>query len=411
MKKSRGIGSELLAEMLELKAPWKVVGYELNASTMVMRVEIQWPQEVAPKCPRCQKAGRVHDHRELREWRHLDAMAYRTMLCCSIPRVKCAEHGVLTMDVPWAEPNNRVTMRMEAHCIQVLKTAQSVSAAARQLGLSHAEVHRIQGRAVERGLGRRDMSGVAAVGMDEKNFGRGHSYATVLSDHGQRVVLEVVQDRTQEAALQALDVLPAATKEQVAAATIDMWEPYQKALLEKLPNAEIVHDRFHIAKHLGEAVDKVRRREHKELSEQGIGVLSGKRYVFLRNPNDWSEQEADDFDLVSRMDLKVARAWALKETFGRLYEYTSETWARKFFERWFVRATRSRLLPMRKVAWMLRRHLDHIVTWTRHRLTNALCEGLNSKIQAIKSAARGFRLFAHYRIAILFHCGGLPLEP
>lgn len=221
----------------------------------------------------------------------------------------------------------------------------------------------------------------------------------------------MVEGRTQEAAQQALEALPEAVREQVAAATVDMWEPYEKAIQAKLPNADIVHDRFHIAQHLSDAVDTVRKEEHQALCQQGVQVLSGKRYLFLRNPENWSAQEADDFAQISRLELKVARAWTLKEIFGHLYDYGSESWARKFFQQWFFRATHSQLDPIREVAWMLRRHFENIVTYVRHRLTNALAEGLNSKIQALKSAARGFRLFAHYRIAILFHCGGLHLEP
>src|SRR5919198_4034062 len=125
-------GCELLAELLELNAPWRVVGYELNPQTQILRVEVKWPAEESPVCPRCGKAGGVHDHREQREWRHLDAVGYRTLLVCSIPRVRCSEHGVLTMAVPWAEANNRLTIRMESHCVKVLQTAQTVSAAAKQ---------------------------------------------------------------------------------------------------------------------------------------------------------------------------------------------------------------------------------------------------------------------------------------
>jgi transposase len=190
-----------------------------------------------------------------------------------------------------------------------------------------------------------------------------------------------------------------------------MHQPYQVAVNNVLPNAEIVHDRYHIKAHLNGAVDKVRRAEHKKLSADGDQSLSGKRYVFLRNPDSWSEQEALCFEDLAAMQLKVTRAWWLKELFDNLYTYRSEAWARRFFDRWFFRATHSHLEPICKVAWMVKRHFANIVTYLKHRITNAVAEWLNSKIQVIKSAARGFRNFQNYRIAILFHCGSLDLLP
>ena len=111
------------------------------------------------------------------------------------------------------------------------------------------------------------------------------------------------------------------------------------------------------------------------------------------------------------MQLRVTRAWGLKELFDDLYTYRSEAWARRFFQKWFFRATHSQLPPVAKVAWMIKTRFAHVVTYVKHRITNAVAEGLNSKIQALKSAARGFRNFDNYRAAILFHCGSLHLLP
>jgi len=109
--------------------------------------------------------------------------------------------------------------------------------------------------------------------------------------------------------------------------------------------------------------------------------------------------------------LKVGRAWSIKEMFSGLWEYRYEKAARKFFKQWFWWATHARLKPMAEVAKKLKRHLDNILTYLEHRITNAVAEGLNSKIQQIKSAARGFRKFENYRIAILFFCGKLDMYP
>jgi len=304
-----------------------------------------------------------------------------------------------------------MTRDQEAYCIQVLLACPTVTKAAELLGLSYDMVHHVRQRAVERGLLRRDLSPVKQLCIDDKSFLRGSSFVAVLSALDQGRVLEVTPERTKQAAVEALQSLPEPVRQQVTAVAQDMWDPYQRAVEQVLPQAAIVHDRYHIVSHLNEAVNKVRRAEHAELKAKGDLTLSGQRFVFLKNPQNWSDDEADAFAAMQHMELKVSRAWRLKELFGQLYSYHSETWARKFFARWFLSATHSHLPLVSKVAWMIKNRLDNVVSYAQHRITNAVAEGLNSKIQSIKAAARGFGNFAHYRIAILFHCGGLQLAP
>jgi transposase len=178
-----------------------------------------------------------------------------------------------------------------------------------------------------------------------------------------------------------------------------------------VPQAALVHDKFHVAKHLNEAVDQVRRQEHKQLLAQGDETLKGTRQLWLFNPMHLNPEQATTFKQLIYSGLKVARAWAIKELFSKLWEYVYEGSARRFFKQWFGWASRSRLKPMVKVARMIKSHLENILTYLRHPITNAVTEGLNSKIQAIKSNARGFRSFKNYRIRILFFCGKLALHP
>lgn len=402
---------DLLTELLHLPKPWIITGWQLDPVRRVLTVQVAWPAEVAVRCPDCKAACIVHDHREPRHWRHLPCMEYQTWLVCRLPRARCEAHGVRTVAVPWAEPLARMTLSFEAHCILTMQSCQTMTAAQRLLCVGEAELYSVRRRAVERGLSRRDLSGIEHVGLDEKSFLKGQSYVTALSDLDRSRVLEVVESRTQEAAEQALKAIPESARSGVVAAAMDMHQPYQMAVNNVLPKADIVHDRYHIKAHLNEAVNKVRRAEHKALVADGDKSLAGTRYVFLRNPENWSEQEALCFDDLAAMQLKVTRAWWLKELFDDLYTYRSLAWARRFFAKWFFRATHSHLEPIRKAAWMLKRHFENIVTYIKHGITNAVAEGLNSKIQVIKSAARGFRNFHNYRIAILFHCGALDLFP
>ena len=316
-----------------------------------------------------------------------------------------------TITVPWAEAGGRFSRLFERFAIEVLLCARSVKQAAGLMGLSWDEVDHILRRAVQRGLSRRERESLSHVGIDEKSFRSGQSYISLLTDLKESRVLDVVEGRTQEAAEALWDTLSAKQRAQIEAVAVDMWEPFLNASRLKAPRAELVHDKFHVSAHLNEAVDQVRRAEHKELMAAGDETLKGSRQLWLYNPTNFSEEQAASFAALRDSGLKVARAWAAKELFSRLWTYHYEGAARRFFRDWFGWVSRSRLRPLVKVARMLKTHLENILTYLRHPITNAVTEGLNSKIQMIKSNARGFRSFDNYRTRILFFCGKLNLYP
>jgi len=191
---------------------------------------------------------------------------------------------------------------------------------------------------------------------------------------------------------------------------MDMWPAFTKAASDLLEEAEIVFDRFHVSKHLGEAVDQVRRAEHKRLLTQGDRSLSGTRYSLLRSENTRTEKHEGILKELCGRNLKTAKAWAIKESFQEFWQARNEGFAEGIFRDWYAWAVRSRLQPVVKVAKMIKRHLDGLLSYFRHRVTNAVSEGLNSKIQSLKASARGLRNFENYRTRILFFCGKLALN-
>jgi transposase len=209
---------------------------------------------------------------------------------------------------------------------------------------------------------------------------------------------------------------PTLTTEQIAgieAVAMDMWDPYLNSVRKHLPEAEgkIVFDKFHVAQHLGQSVDQVRRKENKILRASGDDRLAGTRYEWLKNPVSMDLKDRRAFSQLRNSELKTARAWALKETAMSLYGYRYERPPRKHFRWWYNWAVRSRLKPMVEVAGMMKRRFENIITYLRHRVTNAGSESLNAKIQWVKYTARGFRNKQNFTNAIYFHCGGLDLAP
>ena len=399
------------ALLLGLGSPWEVKIVELKLQEKKVEIQLGWQWGAAAKCPECGRACSMHDCAPERTWRHLDTMQFTTLIQARAPRANCPEHGVKTMQVPWAAPQGRFTLLFERFAVEVLLASASVSQACQLLGIGWDTAHEIMRRAVERGLDRRHLEGLKLLGMNEKSFKRGQSYITLLTDLDGARVLDVVEERTSEAADQLWETLSGEQKQAVEAVAVDMWPPFIQTLQKQVPDADIVHDKFHVSQYLGEAVDKVRRQEHKELMAAGDETLKGTRQLWLYNPQNFSAEQAEEFSALKDLHLKVARAWAAKELFSKFWEYQEEGWARRFFKNWFGWISRSRLKPVIEVAQMLKRHLDNLLTYLKHHITNAVTEGLNSKIQSIKAAARGFRNFKNYRTRILFFCGKLNLYP
>ena len=189
----------------------------------------------------------------------------------------------------------------------------------------------------------------------------------------------------------------------------EYWERLSMALTKV-----VLFDRFHVAKHLGEAVNDVRKSEQRVLLAEGDERLKRTRFLWLMGPARRAQLDAErrgQFDALRGSTLKVARAWALKETARELWRYTHRGWALRGWQRWLGWAVRSRLEPMRKVARMLKEHLWGVVNAVVQGVTNATAESLNAKIQRVKKNACGFRNRERFRTAILFHCGGLDLYP
>ena len=399
------------ALLLGMGSPWEVKTVELKLTEKKVEIQLAWQWGASARCPECGEECSMHDSAPERTWRHLDTMQFETLLRARTPRANCPVHGVKTLRVPWAAPQGRFTLLFERFAVEVLLASGSISQACELLDINWDTAQEIMRRAVERGLAGRQLEELKHLGMDEKSFQRGQSYITLLTDLDQSRVLDVVEERTTAAADQLWDTLSAEQKQAVEAVAVDMWEPFIQTIQKQVPEADIVHDRFHVSKYLGEAVDKVRRQEHKELLARGDETLKGTRPLWLYNPQNFSPDQAEEFSALKDMQLKVARAWAAKELFSKFWAYQEEGWARRFFKDWFGWVSRSRLQPVIEVARMLKRHLENLLTYLKHHITNAVTEGLNSKIQSLKSAARGFRNFRNYRIRILFFCGKLDLYP
>ena len=404
----------LYATILGMQAPWDVERVELREAEQAVHVWVREAAGTSFGCPECTAPSPTYDHVE-RVWRHLDTCQFQTLLHAAVPRVRCATHGVRTIPVPWAERQSHFTRLFERLAIAWLKEA-TPTAVARRLGLTWEEANGIVERAVRRGLQRRASVAGRRLGIDEHSYLRHHQYVTMVVDLDAQTVLHVADDRKAASLDGYFRGLTLAERLGIEAIAIDMWEPYRQSVRRWVPDADakIVFDRFHVMGHVLEALDHVRRTEQQGLRRQGDRRLTGTKFLWLKTAlgrSDSSASQRRAFAALRASALKSARAWAMKEAIRRLWAFRSIPRARRFFARWYAWAIRSRLAPMRRLARTLATHLENILTYLTHPITNAVTEGLNAKIQWIKYSSRGFRDRERFKRAIYFHCGGLDLEP
>ena len=403
--------TDLYRRILGIESPWEVDEVDLDRSGGEVRVHLSHGER-QPACPECGQPASRYDSRP-RRWRHLDTCQFRTILIAEVPRVECSEHGVHQVRVPWAEPGSGFTALLEALMIDWLHEA-SISAVARQFGLSWEAVAGVMARAVQRGLARRAPRLPAHLGIDETSFQRRHEYVTVVIDREPSgAVLHVADGRGEDAADEFFEGFTAEQLASVESVAMDMHGPYIASVEAHVPDAErkIAFDKFHVAQHLSRAVDQVRRAEHKMLSARGDDRLKRTQHLWRYHPDHLDAERWAAFEPLRTSSLKTARAWAIKELAMSLWDYRRRSWAEKAWRRWYAWAIRSRLEPIRRVARTVHRHLQGILNAIVRGATNARSEAVNAKIQWIKYTARGFRNRNRFRDAIYFHLGGLDLYP
>lgn len=405
------IEKEHWSRLFGIESPWSVTDVEILHKDRTVKVHVSRETAHELTCPQCGTVCRGYDSRR-REWRQLDTCQYRTILVADVPRVACPEHGVVTVSVPWAEPLSRFTMQFESMVIDWLQEA-SISAVARLMGLSWNAIDGIMQRAVARGLLRRQEQVYAHIGVDETSFRKRHDYVTVVSDQGEGRVLHVGEDRRKETLEAWYQSLTQEQLDGLESVSMDMWAAYINATLEQVPGGEekIAFDKFHVAKYLGDAVDKVRRQEHRALMREGYEDLKGSKYDWLMNPANMTRRQKTGFQVLRDSTLKTARAWAIKEMAMSLWHYVSRTWAEKGWKRWLSWAMRCRLEPVKEAARTIRNHLWGILNAVVLKVTNGPAESINSKIRMVKIRSRGFRNKQRFANAIYFHLGGLDLHP
>jgi transposase len=393
--------------LLNLDDDWVVqsVKTDLNESKVFIYIECLSKEiedeETGDLC-------KVYDHAPERHWRHLDTMQYQTFIACRLPRIKTKSGAIKTVNPSWASGYERNTYLFEHAVIDLLKACKNQTKTAELMRCSFNVVNRILHLSTERGMQRRSYSELNFdhLSIDEKSFKKGHKYISVLSHPSSGCVLEVEEDRTIASTKKLLNKsLTKQQQENVSTISMDMWKAYISTTKAILPNAQIVHDRFHLVKYLNDAIDKVRKREVKKHEE-----LKDSRYALLKNPENLTESQRIKFEAISGANYEVSKAWQVRENFKDLFSANPLS-GFSLYCQWAANSLRRNIREVNKVVDMFNNHIQGVVHALVTNYSNAMAERLNGKIQELKTIGRGYRTFVNFRSAILFFHGNLNLYP
>ncbi len=380
----------------------------------VLEIEIRPRKNSKPVCSKCGMPSPGYDTLPVRRFEFVPLWGIAVFFLYAMRRVNCATCGVKVERVPWAAGKNHLTT---TYAWFLARWARRLSW--KEVGIvfqtSWDNVFRSVKMAVAWGLANRNLDNVTAIGIDEIAWKKGHKYLTLVYqiDVGCKRLLWVGKERTQRTLRQFFKEFGPERTTRLEFICSDMWQPYLKIVADVAGTALHIIDRFHVMTHFGKAIDKIRATEAKELKAKGQQpVLTGSRWCLLKRPEHLTDKQTVKLKELLAINLKTVRAYILKEDFQHFWRYKSAGWAGKFLDDWCRRTMRSRLVPMKKVAKMLRTHRQLLLNWFRAKEKVALgaVEGFNNKAKVTSRKAYGFRNFEVLKIALYHTLGNLP-EP
>ena len=340
----------------------------------------------------------------MRQVRDLACGPFRILLELEVRRVRCRNCGSVKRErLDFLADNPRYTKRFAyyvgRHCRQA-----SIRDVAKELRLDWDAVKTLEKQYMEGQLTRAGRPGPKAIGIDEISIRKGHSYRIVVSDlERKRPIWFGGQDRSEAGMAQFYAWLGERKSHRIRLAVMDMWKPFRNATVVAAPQAAILFDKFHIMRHLGEALDKVRKAEYARLSGKDRRFIKGQKYTLLSHHENLSLDGQRSLALLLAANKRLNTAYLLKETFGQLWNYRREGWARRFFDNWRASLKWQRLKPYERFADMIDRHWDGIAAYCKpeNKVSLGFVEGLNNKIRVLQRRAYGLRDEDYLRLKVL----------
>jgi transposase len=362
------------------------------------------PAKKTAVCSSCGTRHRTFYDRTTRRVRDTGAAGWRIYLAFEQRRVACAHcQGVKVERLDWLARNPRYTQRF-AHQVGTLCRDMSNKAVAELLHLHEHTVKDLDTQYMQAWLAKTPQPAPQVIGVDELSIKKGHTYRIVVSDLERGRPIWVGGKGRTEADLDRffLDLGPTKTT-RIRLAVMDMWKAFRNSVQTHAPQAQILFDKFHILRHLADAMDQVRRAEYQRVATKDRAFIKGQRYTLLSHRANLTLAGRRSLQKLLRANKRLATAYLLKEEFGQLWSYRREGWAHQFFTRWREQLKWQRLRPFEQFAALIERHWDGIVAYCppRNKVKLGFVEGLNNKIRVIQRRAYGYRDEEYMRLKIL----------
>ena len=305
--------------------------------------------------------------------------------------------------IEWLSDNPFYTKRFALYVGRKCRT-MTIQDVAREVRLDWQTVKELDKQYMEEQLRRTGVPAPRVIGIDEISIRKGHTYRIVVSDlERHRPIWFGGTDRSEESMNKFYEWLGARKSGRIRLAVMDMWKAFEKSTRKNAPQSAILYDKFHVMRHLGEALDQVRKQEYARVQGQDRSFIKGQKYTLLSNKENLTLDGRKALKKLLSVNKRINIAYLLKESFGQLWSYQTEGWARRFFENWKASLKWQRLQPYEKFAKMIEKHWDGIAAYsnTENKVSLGFVEGLNNKIRVIQRRAYGLRDEEYLRLKIL----------
>lgn len=395
---------QIFEAALGIQSPWYISDVDLDTNSQVLTIKIDFERGFRFAVDGATGEYTAHDTVR-KQYRHLNFFQHECYLDVRIPKVKLPDGKIRQVTPEWVGKLSGFTLLFEA-LVMALTQQMPFRAVARLVNVSVHRVMSICERYVDQALAQTDFSGVTRLAIDETSRAKGHDYVTLAADMDRRAVVFVTEGRDAAAIHRLAEDLKEHNADPLAieSVSIDMSPAFKKGCGEALPNARITFDKFHVIAHASKAVDQMRRIEQKSDPS-----LKGLRWTLLKHRDGLSSKQQVELDsLISRMTSKrTARAWVYKEQLSELLNCKQINVLRASLNQWCTNVMRSKVVPMKEVARMVRNNFEGIVAWAQTRQTNGFIEAVNGLFQASKRKARGYVRFKTIKMVIFLIAGKL----